>query len=89
MAEIGHPIAGDGKYGGSGQENKGDGWGAQLGGIISRKLHLHARSLSFLHPVTRRPVTVKAPLPAHMAQTWQALGWEADFAPEDPFEGLR
>ena len=32
MAEIGHPIIGDGKYGGSGQENLGDGWGAQLGG---------------------------------------------------------
>jgi 23S rRNA pseudouridine955/2504/2580 synthase len=43
MAEIGHPIVGDGKYGGSGQENLGDGWGAQLGGEISRKLHLHAR----------------------------------------------
>ncbi|MEP0564049.1 MAG: RluA family pseudouridine synthase, partial [Paracoccaceae bacterium] len=26
MAEIGHPIIGDGKYGGSGQENLGDGW---------------------------------------------------------------
>ena len=32
MAETGHPIVGDGKYGGSGQENLGDGWGAQLGG---------------------------------------------------------
>ena len=31
MAETGHPIVGDGKYGGSGQENLGDGWGAQLG----------------------------------------------------------
>ena len=41
MAELGHPIVGDGKYGGSGQENLGDGWGAQLGGEISRKLHLH------------------------------------------------
>ena len=37
MVEIGHPIIGDGKYGGSGQENLGDGWGAQLGGDISRK----------------------------------------------------
>ncbi|MEO0782996.1 MAG: RluA family pseudouridine synthase, partial [Pseudomonadota bacterium] len=36
MAELGHPIVGDGKYGGSGQENLGDGWGAQLGGEISR-----------------------------------------------------
>ena len=48
---IGHPIVGDGKYGGSGQENLGDGWGAQLGGDISKKLHLHARSLVIEHPV--------------------------------------
>ena len=31
MAEIGHPIVGDGKYGGSSQENLGDGWGAGMG----------------------------------------------------------
>jgi 23S rRNA pseudouridine955/2504/2580 synthase len=54
MAELGHPVIGDGKYGGSGQENLGDGWGAQLGGEISRKLHLHARSLGLTHPVTKR-----------------------------------
>ena len=89
MAAIGHPIAGDGKYGGSGQDNPGDGWGAQIGGIISRKLHLHARTLGFVHPVTRRQVVLHAPLPDHMAQSWQALGWEEDFADEDPFEKLR
>ncbi|MCB1330576.1 MAG: RluA family pseudouridine synthase [Maritimibacter sp.] len=88
MAEIGHPIIGDGKYGGSGQENLGDGWGAQLGGIISKKLHLHARSLTFLHPVTRKPVTVTAPLPPHMAQSWETLGWTEDLAADDPFESL-
>ena len=89
MAEIGHPIVGDGKYGGSGQENQGDGWGAQLGGIISKKLHLHARSLTFEHPVTRKPVTVTAPLPDHMAQSWDALGWTPDLAADDPFATLR
>ena len=89
MAEIGHPIIGDGKYGGSGQENLGDGWGAQLGGIISRKLHLHARTMAFLHPVTGKQVTVTAPLPEHMAETWETLGWAEDIADEDPFEKLR
>jgi 23S rRNA pseudouridine955/2504/2580 synthase len=88
MAEIGHPIIGDGKYGGSGQENLGDGWGAQLGGVISKKLHLHARSMTFLHPVTRKVVTVTAPLPEHMAHSWDTLGWEESFANDDPFEGL-
>ena len=66
MAEIGHPIVGDGKYGGSGQENLGDGWGAQLGGEISRKLHLHARSLTLTHPVTGKRLTLTAPLSEHM-----------------------
>ncbi|WP_375174786.1 RluA family pseudouridine synthase [Pseudooceanicola sp.] len=89
MAEIGHPIIGDGKYGGSGQENLGDGWGAQLGGVISKKLHLHARSMTFLHPVTKRPVTVTAPLPDHMADSWETLGWTEDLAADDPFEALR
>ena len=89
MAEIGHPIIGDGKYGGSGQENLGDGWGAQLGGIISKKLHLHARMMRFEHPVTRKPVTVSAELPPHMAETFTTLGWTEDLAAEDPFEALQ
>jgi len=88
MAELGHPIVGDGKYGGSGQENLGDGWGAQLGGEISKKLHLHARSLSFTHPVTKKRLTLTAPLPAHMARTWEFLGWEAGEVPADPFEDM-
>ena len=85
MAELGHPIVGDGKYGGSGQENPGDGWGAQLGGEISRKLHLHARSLSFEHPVTKARMSFVAPLPDHMARTWKTLGWQPGEVPEDPF----
>ncbi|GHF00942.1 pseudouridine synthase [Aliiroseovarius zhejiangensis] len=89
MAEIGHPIIGDGKYGGSGQENMGDGWGAMIGGEVSRKLHLHARSMTFLHPVTRKPVTVTAPLSDHMADTFKTFGWTEDLAADDPFEALQ
>lgn len=89
MAEIGHPIIGDGKYGGSGQENQGDGWGAQLGGIISKKLHLHARSIALEHPVTHEPLMLTAPLPEHMAQSWETLGWDESLAADDPFEELR
>ena len=88
MGALGHPIVGDGKYGGSGQENLGDGWGAQLGGEISRKLHLHARSLSFDHPFTGGRITVTAPLPPHMARTWETFGWDPADAPADPFEDL-
>ncbi|MEM9968711.1 MAG: RluA family pseudouridine synthase [Pseudomonadota bacterium] len=86
MAEIGHPIVGDGKYGGSGQENLGDGWGAQLGGDISKKLHLHARSLSLEHPVTKANLHLVAPLPDHMQRTWDTFQWRAGDVPVDPFD---
>ncbi len=85
MAELGHPVIGDGKYGGSGQENLGDGWGAQLGGDISRKLHLHARYLRFEHPVTGRMMELLAPLPDHMKRSWKTLGWSENDVPTDPF----
>ena len=89
MAEIGHPIVGDGKYGGSGQENLGDGWGAKLGGIISNKLHLHARTMRLEHPKTRKPITITAPLPEHFAHTFETFGWTEDLADDDPFEALQ
>lgn len=85
MAALGHPIVGDGKYGGSGQENLGDGWGAQLGGDFSRKLHLHARTLMIEHPVTGAVLHLTAPLPDHMRRTWAMLQWRAEEAPDDPF----
>ena len=88
MAELGHPIIGDGKYGGSGQENLGDGWGAMLGGGISRKLHLHARSISLKHPVTGARLNITAPLPEHMERTWEFLQWDPRDVPADPFEDL-
>ena len=88
MAEIGHPIAGDGKYGGSGQENHGDGWGAQLGGELSRKLHLHARSLTIEPPATRALLHLTAPMPSHMVRTWEMFQWQTSEAPDDPFEEL-
>lgn len=88
MAEIGHPIVGDGKYGGSGQENPGDGWGAQLGGEVSRKLHLHARHLALTHPVTGARLSLTAPLPDHMARSWATFDWRDEDVPTDPFEAL-
>ena len=89
MAELGHPIIGDGKYGGSAAENMGDGWGAGLGGEVSRKLHLHARSLTIQHPITKEVMTFTAPLPEHMAKTWKLLDWKETDIPADPFEARR
>ena len=89
MAEIGHPILGDGKYGGSEQENAGDGWGASIGGDLSKKLHLHARSLSIEHPITKKMLTFEAPLPEHMLRTWKLMDWKEGDVPADPFEAIR
>jgi 23S rRNA pseudouridine955/2504/2580 synthase len=86
MAEIGHPIVGDGKYGGGGQENPGDGWGAGAGPELDRRLHLHARTLVIEHPVTREIVTFTAQLPPHMRHTWDFVGWDESTAPVDPFD---
>ena len=69
MAAIGHPIVGDGKYGGP---------EAFLSGSISRKMHLHARRLILPHP-DGTPLDVEAPLPAHFAASLDQLGFnEAD-----------
>ncbi|QTD55371.1 RluA family pseudouridine synthase [Parasphingorhabdus cellanae] len=64
MAAIGHPIVGDGKYGGK---------DAFLTGSISRKMHLHARRLRIEHPDGHK-LDVKAELPPHFAETVENLG---------------
>jgi 23S rRNA pseudouridine955/2504/2580 synthase len=66
MAAIGHPIVGDGKYGGV---------DSFLTGGISRKLHLHARRLKIDSPGGKIDVT--ADLPEHFEQSLQGLGFEA------------
>src|SRR3712207_9123754 len=66
MAAIGHPIVGDGKYGG--QE-------AYLTGSISRKLHLHARRLRIDHPDGGK-IDVTADLPEHFATSLANLGFD-------------
>ena len=55
----------------------------------SRKLHLHARSLTIQHPITKEMLTFTAPLPDHMAKTWKLLDWNEKDVPADPFEMRR
>ena len=86
MAELGHPIIGDGKYGGSSQYNQGEGWGSALGDEISKKMHLHARSLTIQHPFTGKEMLFLAPMPDHMEKTWEYFGWTESDVPSDPFD---
>jgi 23S rRNA pseudouridine955/2504/2580 synthase len=67
MAAIGHPIVGDGKYGGQ---------AAFLTGGISRKMHLHARRIRVDHP-DGGEIDVTAELPSHFAESLASLGFEA------------
>lgn len=77
-AAIGHPILGDGKYGGPTAFPGGDG--------IARRLHLHARRLVLPHPTGRSQIDVIAPLPDHMADTWKMLGFSTrSDAADEPF----
>jgi 23S rRNA pseudouridine955/2504/2580 synthase len=66
LLAIGHPIIGDGKYGGL---------DAFLTGAISRKLHLHARRLRIDHP-DGGAIDVVADLPDHFATTMASLGFD-------------
>jgi 23S rRNA pseudouridine955/2504/2580 synthase len=64
---IGHPIVGDPKY------FHLDNW--ELPGGIQEKLHLLARRIVVPHP-RGGLIDVSAPLPPHMQQTWNLLGFD-------------
>ncbi len=71
---IGHPIIGDPKY--FNIEN----W--ELPGGIQKKLHLHARRIRIPHP-DGGILDVSAPLPPHMIQTWNLLGFDPERTDEE------
>ena len=43
---------------------------------IQKKLHLHARRIVVPHPRGKGTIDVSAPLPPHMEQTFNLLGWD-------------
>jgi 23S rRNA pseudouridine1911/1915/1917 synthase len=58
LAHRGHPIVGDRKYGSR--------------DTFARGIALHARKITFEHPVRKLPLTLEAPLPA----SWQSWGFQ-------------
>ncbi|HEX5507333.1 MAG TPA: RluA family pseudouridine synthase [Pseudolabrys sp.] len=68
MAHNGNPIVGDPKY--FNKEN----W--QLPGGMQNKLHLLARRIAVPHP-RGGTIDVTAPLPDHMKQSWNLLGFDS------------
>ncbi|GGH07629.1 pseudouridine synthase [Glycocaulis albus] len=67
LAAAGHAIQGDGKYTCD---------VPPLGGV-SQKLHLHARKL-VIPREGKKPLVLEAPLSKHMADTFEALGFDPD-----------
>jgi 23S rRNA pseudouridine955/2504/2580 synthase len=66
LSAIGHPIVGDGKYGGQ---------AAFLTGGISRKMHLHSRRIRIDHP-DGGEIEIQAELPTHFAESLKHLGFD-------------
>ncbi|MFO6428773.1 RluA family pseudouridine synthase [Erythrobacter sp. W302b] len=79
MAAIGHPIVGDGKYGGP---------DSFLTGAVSRKMHLHARRLIISEPKvgegTGGKLDVTAELPPHFAMSMEVLGFDPGLSDASP-----
>mgnify|MGYP002780364796 CR=1 FL=1 len=84
MAAIGHPIVGDGKYGGQ---------DAFLTGAVSRKMHLHARRLIITEPKAGEgaknkegggKLDVTAELPPHFAASMEVLGFDPAMSDASP-----
>jgi 23S rRNA pseudouridine955/2504/2580 synthase len=73
-AHIGCPIIGDPKYFEADQN-----W--EFPGGLQNRLHLHARRIVIPHP-DKGTIDVSAPLPPHMRQSWNLLGFD-EAATED------
>lgn len=65
LAFIGCPIRGDIKYGYPRTNSDGS-------------IHLHARAIEFIHPVSKEPISVKAPVPQEDV-IWKAMESGAGF----------
>lgn len=72
---IGHPIIGDPKYFEADQN-----W--EFPGGIQKRLHLHARRIVIPHP-SGGTLDVTAPLPPHMVQSWNLIGFDETAAEPD------
>ena len=72
--QIGCPIIGDPKY-----FEADTNW--DFPGGMQNRLHLHARRLRIPHP-SGGMIDVTAPLPPHMRQSWNLLGFEDSAAGE-------
>ena len=69
-AELGNPIIGDRKYKSSEDKSPHD------FPYSFKKLFLHARCVTFVHPTSKKTTKIEAPLPKHMGLVWKHFGWK-------------
>ncbi|WP_181705214.1 RluA family pseudouridine synthase [Chthonobacter rhizosphaerae] len=76
MAHLGHPIVGDGVYGGDRARG------------VDKRLHLHARAIEV--PLYRKkpPVRVEAPVPEHMMRLMKRCGFLESVEPSASATGV-
>lgn len=74
-AHIGNPIIGDPKY-----FEADTNW--EFPGGIQNRLHLHARRIIIPHP-DQGKIDVTAPMPPHMRQSWNLIGFDEASADEE------
>lgn len=65
---MGTPIVGDGKYGGRESDVEG----------LSRRLHLHAYSLTLPHPTSGERLRLEAPLDRQLVKSWSFIGFDTN-----------
>ena len=75
LSHLGHPLAGDDKYGDFA-------WNKVLARQGLKRMFLHAAQITFTHPVSGETVVLAAPLPADLAAFLVSLDGAA--APEAP-----
>lgn len=77
---MGCPILGDGKYGGG---------AAMIDGIDHvRRVHLHARSISFHHPRHNKMLEISAPLADDLLKSWKDFGFDPN-SKYDAFKDIK
>lgn len=70
LKSIGHPVAGDERWG----DVRFNRW-IQRHHLLTR-MFLHAAALSFPHPISGIPLTLRAPLPSALVEVLASLGFE-------------
>lgn len=66
LAHLGHPIAGDDKYGDFA-------WNRDLARAGLKRMFLHAFRLEFRHPSSGKRLTIESPLPKELADFLRLL----------------